>query len=138
VCCNHSCRCVHYAVPSEPWFVLQITGSLDAIAAALAFNKLTIDQGYDAFDADEDGKVSLKDLLAAENILRLGISESSVQALFDHLDPDKLGYISRDHWKDALASAKADHVLRECGLTAEVSQPVPQHHTFFFYQASPF
>ncbi len=71
-------------------------------------NILTLEQGYEAFDVDKDGKVSLQDLQAAVTNMEMSIDASSVEELFEHLDPDKLGYISQDNWKDKLAAAYAE------------------------------
>ncbi len=69
---------------------------------ALVDKMLTLEQGYEAFDADKDGKVSLQDLQTSVANMKLKINEFLVQALYSQLDPDKLGYILKEHWNDCL------------------------------------
>jgi hypothetical protein len=105
---------------TDTYVASQFQPLMDEIAAALIYNELTPEQGYDAFDEDEDGKVSLKDLHAAVNKLKLGLEPSLVTQLFYHLDPEKLGYISFDSWKDTLAYAEVDGILHSRGIWHQV------------------
>ena len=68
----------------------------------LVGKNLTLQQGYEAFDADKDGKVSLQDLQTSVANMNLNIDEFMVQALYSLLDPDKLGYILKERWSECL------------------------------------
>jgi Ca2+-binding EF-hand superfamily protein len=89
---------------------------INQVAAALSYNDLKPEEGYDSFDADEDGKVSYKDLQIAANTLELDLDEAAVAMLYNHLDPNKLGYIPLESWIRVLATANAEDVLRSRGV----------------------
>eukprot|EP00961_Rhodomonas_salina_P150066 2020730-Rhodomonas_salina.1 len=93
-------------------------GAADTIAAALEYNKLSPSEGYDAFDVDEDGKVSWEDLKQAVETLRLELAEADVQAFFEQLDESKSGHISKDAWQRTMRDAHADTVLKSRGVAA--------------------
>jgi hypothetical protein len=83
----------------------------ELLVQALIGRSITLEQGYEALDGDKDGKVSLQDIKTAVTNMEMSIDASSVEALFEHLDPDKLGYISRDSWSDKLAAMWQQQVL---------------------------
>ena len=100
--------------------------SVDVIAAALAYNQLTADEGYDAFDVDEDGRVSLMDLQAAVRTLQMELAPQAVTALFEHLDEGRAGAITREVWTRALEGANAEAVLKSRGVVAPVAAAEPE------------
>ena len=76
--------------------------ALDLIAASLAYNNLSPEDGYDAFDVDEDGKVSLDDLTSAVASLNLQLENEGIRAAFAHLDHENTGFIDKDVWGRAI------------------------------------
>ena len=90
--------------------------AINTIAAALIFNELSPEDGYDAFDADEDGQVSLSDLQSAVTQLQLEISEQNSASLFESLDADKTGFIPKAAWLEAIAGAKTEDILKSKGV----------------------
>ena len=55
---------------------------MNAIAATLRVNSLSPVDGYDEFDDDQDGRLSMSDLKAANSILHMDLSEENLRALF--------------------------------------------------------
>jgi hypothetical protein len=82
---------------------------INLIAAALRFNDLSLQDGYDAFDVDDDGKVSLSDLQAAVSTLSLGISEDDCKSLFEGMSGGK-GHIERSSWVRTVGDADQEKV----------------------------
>lgn len=104
-------------VPTAPAPVSEnVQMAIDTIAAALVFNELSHDEGYDAFDADEDGQVSLSDLQSAVKQLQLDMSEENSTCLFNSLVPSKIGFINREAWVQAMAGANTDDILKSRGI----------------------
>lgn len=66
-----------------------------AIAAVLHFNDVSPERGYDIFDVDKDGKISLKDLQEAASSLHMETSFEDVNRLFEVLDEDCDGFVDR-------------------------------------------
>ncbi len=95
----------------------KVSSSIDLIAAALMFNELSASDGYDAFDADEDGKVSLGDLQIAAAQLQLNISEQDIRSLFESLDKGRTGYIPREDWVQAIGFGNGEDILKSRGLS---------------------
>ena len=89
-------------------------------AAALVFNNLSHKDGYDSFDADGDGRLSLQDLLDAVAQLALEITEEDSTNLFAYLDTDGAGFIKREAWLQALEGANAEEVLKSRGIDSAV------------------
>ncbi|NUT48064.1 MAG: EF-hand domain-containing protein [Saccharothrix sp.] len=54
---------------------------------------------FDAADRDNDGKISLDEMIAAQS--RSGMSEQESRQVFDKLDGDHDGYVSRDEFGKA-------------------------------------
>ena len=91
------------AAPSPSTLVQQ---AIDTIAAAIAFNEITAEESYDAFDTDKDGKLSRQDLRVAIQTLGLGIDEDTASALYATLDDAGHGHIDAAAWVDAIGAAK--------------------------------
>ena len=94
----------------------QVQKAIDTVAAALKYNNLDFDQGYESFDADEDGQLSQQDLETSIQDLQLDLDAASAIALFRHLDPESIGFIRLENWRAALETAEADTVLRSRGV----------------------
>jgi chromosome segregation ATPase len=90
--------------------------AINTIAAALVYNQLSPEDGYDAFDADEDGQVSLSDLVSAVTQLQLEISEGDCRSVFESLDAGKTGFIPKAAWLEAIAGANTQDILRSRGV----------------------
>ena len=54
--------------------------SLSLIIEALSFNQMTLDSGFNAFDADGDGRISLRDLRLSVDDLQLELDAQNVEA----------------------------------------------------------
>jgi Ca2+-binding EF-hand superfamily protein/chromosome segregation ATPase len=103
--------------------------AINTIAAALAFNQLSPEDGYDAFDADEDGQVSLSDLVSAVTQLQLEISEGDCRSVFESLDAGKTGFIPKAAWLEAIAGANTQDILKSRGVTIIESEVTPPMET---------
>eukprot|EP00961_Rhodomonas_salina_P265983 3595250-Rhodomonas_salina.4 len=55
---------------------VMVVHMVDIVAASLAYNNLSAADGYDAFDDDMDGVVSLTDLRTAVELLQLNLEEA--------------------------------------------------------------
>jgi Ca2+-binding EF-hand superfamily protein len=55
---------------------------------------------FDIADSDNDGKISLDEMIAAQS--KAGISESETRRVFDKLDTDDDGYVERDEYAAAI------------------------------------
>ena len=93
--------------------------SLSTILAVLKFNNLDIAMGYDVFDYDEDGHVSLRDLRKKCAELALEISPEGITELFQALAGVRTGHISKNVWAESLANGDADSVLAKRGVAPD-------------------
>ena len=95
---------------------LDVITAMNAIAATLRVNSLSPVDGYDEFDDDQDGRLSMSDLKAANSILHMDLSEENLRALFLLLDPLKEGYIRQEQWTKSFALATGvEDLLRSRG-----------------------
>jgi hypothetical protein len=79
--------------------------TLDFLAAALAYNELTVTSGFRAFDQDGDGRVSIEDLRQSMHDLEQTMQPCELQILFNFIDTDRDGLISETEWSTALRHA---------------------------------
>ena len=94
--------------------------SLSTILALLKFNNVDVASGYDVFDYDMDGRVSLRDLRRKCQELELDVSPDDIYELFQALaDARTNSYISREAWQQCLMSGDADGVLTKRGVEPE-------------------
>jgi hypothetical protein len=112
--------------PPAPAYSARVLAAIDAIAAVVEFNRISLQESYEAFDTDEDDKLSFSDLQTAVQTLGLEISSDAVYDLYNALDPAGLGYIRSDVWCDTIrASGHAEDVLRARGIEALSFPPHP-------------
>ena len=112
--------------PPAPAYSARVLAAIDAIAAVVEFNRISLQESYEAFDTDEDDKLSFPDLQTAVQTLGLEISSDAVYDLYTALDPAGLGYIRSDVWCDTIrASGHAEDVLRARGIEALSFPPHP-------------
>ena len=106
------------AVSNVAWSsgISSVPHSLSTILAVLKFNDLDIATGYDVFDCDQDGRISLRDLRIKCKELALEMSAEAIVQLFQALVDTRTGHISRDAWAEGLASGDADIVLAKRGV----------------------
>jgi len=102
-----------------PSGISSVPHSLSTILAVLKFNGLDIATGYDVFDCDQDGRISLRDLRRKCQELDLEMSAEAIVELFQALNDTRTGHISRDAWGESLASGDADSVLAKRGVVPE-------------------
>lgn len=92
----------------------RLKGALDAVAASLAYNKLSILGGFAAFDADHDGLVSLEDMQKSLVDIECELTDSDLAFLHLELDKDGDGFLNVQEWTGALRRADVIHVLQVC------------------------
>jgi Ca2+-binding EF-hand superfamily protein len=97
----------------------KLRNSVDIIAAALDLNALSVTDGYDAFDADEDGKVSLDDLKSVIAQLSLNLVQDEIVKLYDHLGGKSKGYVTREEWGRVVSTGRGAKVLQSRGMVIE-------------------
>ena len=102
----------------------KLNSALGDIVASLAYNNIAADsdEGYAAFDADEDGHVSLSDLEVACAELRL--TTIDCPWLFAQLGGEEGGHITMNAWAEALSAIDPADVLEVRGVE-EGQAPVP-------------
>ena len=106
---------------------LDVVTAMNAIAATLRVNSLSPVDGYDEFDDDQDGRLSMSDLKAANSILHMDLSEENLRALFLLLDPLKEGYIRQEQWTKSFALATGvEDLLRSRGCDHRGTSISPQ------------
>jgi hypothetical protein len=89
---------------------------INAIAGVLIFNKQTVEEGFDAFDADDDGVISVGDVVSTASALEIDTSNGRLaQELVAAFDADGDGALSRTEWGRALDGADGQKFLDESG-----------------------
>ena len=96
--------------------ISSVPHSLSTILAVLKFNDLDIATGYDVFDCDQDGRISLRDLKIKCKEFALEMSAEAIVQLFQALVDTRTGHINRDAWAESLATGDADVVLARRGV----------------------
>jgi Ca2+-binding EF-hand superfamily protein len=94
----------------------RLRDSIDIVAAALKYNSLSVDEGYDAFDIDEDGRVSFEDLKNAIGQLSINMSEEAMTELYEHLGGGAQGYVMRQDWVRIISTGRGGEVLKSMGV----------------------
>ena len=89
--------------------------TIDKIAEVILFNGMEPEKGFEAFDVDNDGLLSMSDLSTACGTLGLeGVTATHVEELFAFLDQDGDGSVDRQEWAV---------VVRHASLLALSPQP---------------
>ncbi len=83
--------------------------AFDEIASYLSFFGISPEEGYNAFDSDGDGAISLGDLRDSTLIAGLELAEGELQAAFLVLDPDNTGHAIRTAWSAAVGAADSSY-----------------------------
>jgi len=102
----------------------RVLAAIDTIAAVVHFNRVSLEESYEAFDTDEDERLSLLDLQTAVHMLGIDIHDDTVRDLYAALDPAGLGYIPGDVWSDMIrAAGDGTVVLRARGIHSYLPHP---------------
>ena len=88
----------------------------DTIAALLDYNDLAHQDGFEAFDVDEDDRINMEDLLAAAESLQLDANAEDLSLWFRAVNVSGDGRITFQEWNAALGSANSEEVLRSRGV----------------------
>ena len=88
----------------------------DTIAALLDYNDLAHQDGFEAFDVDEDERINMEDLLAAAESLQLDANAEELSLWFRAVNVSGDGRITFQEWNAALGSANSEEVLRSRGV----------------------
>jgi Ca2+-binding EF-hand superfamily protein len=89
--------------------------TIDKIAEVILFNGMEPEKGFEAFDVDNDGLLSMSDLSTACSTLSLeGVTATHVEELFAFLDQDGNGSVDQQEWAA---------VVRHASLLAHSPQP---------------
>ncbi|KAJ1490576.1 hypothetical protein T484DRAFT_1777010, partial [Baffinella frigidus] len=94
-----------------------ISRLLDHIAATLYYNSVEVKDGFDVFDVDCDGRLSMDDFrtddfrTAIAQLELTSIRDEEIEALFASLDMNEDGFISMAEWDLGMKSADRGKVL---------------------------
>uniref|UniRef100_A0A7S4NSY3 EF-hand domain-containing protein n=1 Tax=Guillardia theta TaxID=55529 RepID=A0A7S4NSY3_GUITH len=112
-----------HALQSDPHADLELScfsfhvPGLNLLAAALLYNGLTPEEGFEVFDIDCDGKINLSEFLQTSRPLLGMIDEAAHVQLHRAMDFDGSGCIERHNWIELLRGYDAAKVLEERGIT---------------------
>jgi hypothetical protein len=120
-------------LPRTKDYCQQVKAAIQMIAATIAFNSITAEDSYSAFDTDDDGKISLEDLQTAMQTLFPGIQDDIAKAMFDALEQQ--GYISSGVWADAIYAADASSVLVDCSSSVNSENAATAAHLHLMLKA---
>ena len=84
----------------------------NTIAALLDYNYLAHQDGFEAFDVDEDDKISLQDLMESAESMKLQISAKALAEWFRTVNMSGDGMMTFVEWDTALGYANSEDVLR--------------------------
>eukprot|EP00960_Hanusia_phi_P027546 746888-Hanusia_phi.AAC.1 len=102
---------------------------LDLLAAALLYNDLTPEEGFEVFDIDCDGRIGLSEFLQTSQPLLGMMDEATHIQLFKAMDLDGVGSIERHNWIELLLGYDAAQVLTERGITPCVCERSEEEDT---------
>eukprot|EP00960_Hanusia_phi_P000971 26880-Hanusia_phi.AAC.1 len=80
------------------------------------FNQLGTEDGFEAFDLDKDGVISLQDFKAGSQQLQLGLADSDLESWFNFASRNHQGGILIEAWNLLLDDANAEDILRSHGV----------------------
>ena len=93
--------------------------TLSIIMAVLKLNSIDVESGYDIFDFDQDGWISLRDLRKKSEELCLELMGQDIVELFQVLVDPRTGFVSREAWAENLTRGDSDTVLRNRGVAPD-------------------
>lgn len=82
--------------PASKVRTAEVNKALRLIAATLQYNNLSSEEGFEAFDSDGDGSISIDDLCGIAMNLNLELSEKELTDLHKALDDDSDGFVSSE------------------------------------------
>lgn len=85
--------------------------SLNLIIEALAYNQMSLDSGFSAFDADADGRISLRDFHTSVDDLQLELDVQAIELMHCCLDADCDGFIGKQEWITGLNAVQSAAML---------------------------
>jgi len=85
--------------------------SLNLIIEALAYNQMSLDSGFSAFDADADGRISLRDFHTSVDDLQLELDVQAIELMHCCLDADSDGFIGKQEWITGLNAVQSAAML---------------------------
>jgi Ca2+-binding EF-hand superfamily protein/predicted nucleic acid-binding Zn-ribbon protein len=103
--------------------------ALGVVAASLLLNHLSIPRGFEAFDRDKDGHLSVEDLRRTAEILQLGFEPQEIRTLHASMTGGHGGDVSKEQWAHALSHADINSVLRSRHLFLLPEEPHANHDT---------
>ena len=105
------------------------------IVKALQYNKITLAEGFQEFDVDQDGFISTKDLLRTAEELNLLDNLSSTQILEWHAaaNVSQSGKLKPDEWHGALEGEPDVYRFTVRGHTADNEQCTCRHYNMYGY-----
>ena len=86
------------------------------LAALLTYNELPLEDAFDEFDVDKDGRVSREDLDAASRQLQIDLSEADLRNWHSHFNGAGDGLMTVQEWMHALTAADVEGELRSRGV----------------------
>ena len=96
----------------------------DTIAALLDYNYLNHEDGFEAFDVDQDDKISMQDATTAAESLKLDVTAEALAEWFRAVNRSADGMITFAEWDTALGFANSEDVLRSRGVLLTESEGV--------------
>ena len=94
------------------------TQMISMIAAVLRSYNVSHEQGFQYFDVDHDGKVSLDDLQRAVTRMQLLDSGQDVKRLFESLDTGGTGYILPEAWMHSIGLSDIGDIWESSGINS--------------------
>ena len=98
----------------------------DTIAALLDYNYLAHQDGFEAFDVDQDDKISMQDLMEAAESMKLEVSAEVLAQWFRTVNMRGDGMMTFEEWDTALGYANSEDVLRSRGVLLTESEGVDE------------
>ncbi len=98
----------------------------DTIAALLDYNHLAHQDGFEAFDVDQDDKISMQDLMEAAESMKLEVSAEVLAQWFRTVNMRGDGMMTFEEWDTALGYANSEDVLRSRGVLLTESEGVDE------------
>jgi protein fantom len=85
---------------------------IDKVRTRIREKRLSLQQSFNAFDENKDGKISLAEFLKAFKIMDLGVSDSDVRRLFSYFEQGSSGIIDYRVFSERINSSRTESSLR--------------------------